>query len=412
MKTPFLFLLTLLLSLGACYAQEDDGASLQLYGDIGSYHALRTSSPYNWMTSRNRFRLAGRYHFGDIRFFGALKVNHHGFIKQYTGIFPHEFYMDYTTTHFGFRAGKQIVIRGVADGLRLNDIVAPMDMTEFLTQEYDDIRMAVNAVRLFYFSEFVTVEAMLVPTFQGYKLPLEPNNPWSVVPKEQLPVTVERGNEPDFLLKNMEYGGHLSFNLPGIDFSLSGLYTWNKLPCFRGELAPDFRSIILTPQYDRMTVLGADFSKPLDAFVVRGEFAYSFDKLYSAALITKPTVKKDLVQGLLGIDWYGPNSWNISAQGLYEYIPNYQKAEIATEEHTIYATLRLSKKLINDLLTLSSFGYFDIKNKAVFNRFSGSYQVLDGLLVNVGYDLFYGDKGMLGIYKNNSEVWVEAVYKF
>ena len=118
------------------------------------------------------------------------------------------------------------------------------------------------------------------------------------------------------------------------------------------------------------------------------------------------------MQGLLGIDWYGPNSWNISAQGLYEYIPNYQKAEIATEEHTIYATLRLSKKLINDLLTLSSFGYFDIKNKAVFNRFSGSYQVLDGLLVNVGYDLFHGDKGMLGIYKNNSEVWVEAVYKF
>lgn len=412
MKTPFLFLFTLLLCVGTCYAQEDDGASLQLYGDIGSYHALRTSSPYNWMTSRNRFRLAGRYRLGDIRFYGSLKVNHHAFIKQYTGVFPREFYLDYTTAHFGFRAGKQIVIRGVADGLRLNDIVSPMDLTEFLTQEYDDLRLPVNALRLFYFSEIVTVEAMFVPTFQGYKLPLESNNPWSVLPKMQLPIVVESGNEPDFLLKNMEYGGQISFNLPGIDFSFSGLYTWNKLPCFHGEIAPDMRSFHLFPHYERMTVLGADFSKPIDAFVIRGECAYSFDKLYSGAAITSLTAKKDLAQGLLGIDWYGPDSWNISLQGLYEYIPDYKKNEISADEQTIYATLRLSKKFMNDLLTLSSFGYLDLMNEAVFNRFSLSYQVLDGLLINLGYDLFQGDKGMLAPYKNNSEVWAEAVYKF
>ena len=364
------------------------------------------------MTSRNRFRLAGRYRFGDFRFYGSLKVNHHAFIKAYTGIFPREIYLDYTTTHFGFRAGRQIVIRGVSDALRLNDVVSPIDLSEFLTQPFDDIRIPVNALRLFYFSEFVTAEVMLVPTFQGYKLPLENNNPWSVLPKAQLPLKVEMGNEPDFLLKNMEYGGQVSFNLPGIDFSFSGLYTWNKLPCFRGILAPDFSSMTLTPQYDRMTVLGADCSKPIDAFVIRGEFAYSFDKLYSSALIVQPAVKKNLMQGMLGIDWYGPNSWNISVQGLYEYIPNYQKDEVSAEEQTIYTTVRLSKKLVNDLLTLSSFGYFDVKNRAVFNRFALSYQVIDGLLVNVGYDLFHGDKGMLGSYKNNSEAWVEAVYKF
>ena len=202
------------------------------------------------------------------------------------------------------------------------------------------------------------------------------------------------------------------FNLPGLDIALSGLYTWNKLPCFQGELAADFQTILVTPQYARKTVLGASISKPIDAFVIRGEGSYTFDKLYSAALLFNPTVRKDFVQGLVGIDWYGPDSWNASVQGEYEYILNYKAAEISADEQTIYATLRLSKKFMNDLLTLSSFGYFDLKNRAIFNRFSFSYQPRDGLLLNVGYDLFYGDKGMLAPYKDNSQVWAEAVYKF
>lgn len=412
MKTKLLFLFALLLYAATSNAQEGDKTNWELYGDIGSYHALRTSSPYNWMTSRNRFRLAGRYSYGDLRFYGSLKVNHHAFIKHYTGVFPREFYLDYTTKHFGFRAGKQIVVRGVADGLQLTDVISPMDMTEFLTQEYDDLRIPVNAVRLFYLSEFVTVEAIVVPTFQGYKLPLGPKNPWSVLPKMQLPVRIAEDNEPDFLFKNVEYGGEVSFNLPGLDIALSGLYTWNKLPCFQGELAADFQTILVTPQYTRKTVLGASISKPIDAFVIRGEGAYTFGKLYSAALLFNPTVRKDFVQGLVGIDWYGPDSWNASVQGEYEYILNYKVAEISADEQTIYATLRLSKKFMNDLLTLSSFGYFDLKNRAIFNRFSFSYQPLDGLLLNVGYDLFYGDKGMLAPYKDNSQVWAEAVYKF
>lgn len=404
-------ILSLFFTVQQCFAQEEE-SPFQFNGDIGSYHALRTSAPYNWMTSRNRFRLAAIYHYKQIRFFGSLKINHHGFLSSYTGVFPREYYLDYTTTHFGVRAGRQIVIRGIADGLRLNDIVSPMDMTEFLTQEYDDLRIPVNAVRFFYFSELLTIEAMFIPTFQGYKLPLEAKNPWSVLPKLALPVSIAKGGEPEFNIKNMEYGGQISFNLPGVDFSFSGIYTWNKLPCFEATLADDWRSIILQPKYSRMVVVGGDISKPINDFVLRAEGAYTFGKLHTAQLPSNPTREKDLAQGLLGVDWYGPRTWNISLQGLYEYIPNYKTDEISADEHSVITTFRISKKLFNELITLASFGYFDVMNKGVFNRFSLSYQILDGLLVNTGYDLFHGDKGIFASYKNNSEVWAEIIYKF
>lgn len=410
--TALCCLLALLLT-PAVWAQEDDHSSpFEFMGDIGSYHALRTEKPYDWMTSRNRLRYALRYHLGNVRFFTSGKLNHHAFIRAYTGVFPREYYLDYTTPHFGIRTGRQIILRGVADGLRINDVISPMDMTEFLTQEYDDLRIPVNAVRLFYLSELVTAEVAFIPTFQGYKLPLDPDNPWNATPKLSLPVEMVSGGEPNFLLENMEYSGHLSFTLPGIDFSLSGAYTWNKLPCYKAQLAADFSYLMLLPQYERMTVLGADFSKPLDAFVLRGEGAYTLGKPYTAANPLLPIVRKNLVQGMLGLDWYGPASWMLSVQGMYEYIPEYKVKEIDTDEQSILATFRISKNLVNDLLSLSSFGYMDVKNRSLFNRFSASYQIVDGLTATLGYDLFHGTKGIFATYQHNSQVWGQLVYKF
>ncbi len=410
-----LLFFSLLLSpflLSGVYGQEGESSPFEFFGDIGSYHALRLRSPYDWMTSRNRFRYAVRYRLGDVRFFTSGKLNHHAFIRSYTGVFPREYYLDYTTQHIGVRVGRQIILRGVADGLRLNDILSPMDMSEFLTQEYSDLRIPVNAVRFFYLSEVVNGELAFIPTFQGYKLPLEPYNPWSVVPQLELPVQMMVGGEPDVLLENMEYAGQLSFTLPGIDFSFSGAYTWNKLPCYQAKVADDFSYISIYPRYDRMVVVGADFSKPLGAFVLRGEGAYTHDKLYTAMQATDPVVKKDLLQGLVGVDWYGFSSWMLSVQGMYEYIPDYKRSEVTADEHSVVATLRLSKKLVNDLLGVSSFGYFDVMNRSLFNRFTVDYQIVDGLTASLGYDLFHGEKGLFSMYRYNSELWGQLVYKF
>lgn len=140
-----------------------------------------------------------------------------------------------------------------------------MDMTEFLAQDYDDIRMPVNALRFFVFNDKIKLELLAVPTFEGYKLPTDAANPWSVLPKETPRSLVwdAEGSRPELRLSNVEYGGRLSFALPGVDFSLAALHTWNKMPVI--EYKPSGSQLTVSPRYYRMGFVGGDVSKPLGA---------------------------------------------------------------------------------------------------------------------------------------------------
>ena len=183
------------------------------------------------------------------------------FLSDRSGFQLREAYAYYSDSHWDVRAGRQIITWGVADGLRLTDIISPMDYTEFLAQDYDDIRIPVGGLRLRYSREKWSFEAVAIPVSSFFELPTDDKNPWSVGP-----LTI--GSEPRHRLSNMEYGGRLSFFLSGIDFSLSALHTWNKMPVVCGGMG----------EYRRMTMLGADCSLPLGQFVVRGEFAEYLDE--------------------------------------------------------------------------------------------------------------------------------------
>jgi hypothetical protein len=75
-------------------------------------------------------------------------------------------------------------------------------------------------------------------------------------------------------------------------------------------------------------------------------------------------------------------------------------------------TLNISKKLMNNNLSFSSFAYYDISNKSIFNRFSADYALNDQIHLLIGYDLFEGDEGIFANYKDNSEIWFKAKYSF
>ena len=408
-----ILLFALLYAAISTHAQTDEESIWRIKGFVDTYHAMRTDEPNNLMSSRTRVRGEIGRDFGQSSLFVSLNATYNAILKERTGFELREAYLDHTENHWGLRAGRQLVIWGAADGLRITDLVSPLDMTEFLAQDYDDIRMPVNALRLFVFNDKVRVEAIAVPAFEGYVLPVDASNPWSVLPTgSPLPVVWDdKGSRPAFRLSNFEYGGRLSVTLPGVDFSLSGLYTWNKMPVI--QYAPSPTEITVSPQYYRMGFVGGDISKPLGQFVLRGEAAYNIDKHFSY----KPETMRQPQQGfrslnwLVGVDWYAPSEWMLSAQFSTENIFGYEDC-IMQERNNMLATLNVSKKLFNSTLQLSDFTYFDVSNKGWFSRFAADYALSDQIHLLAGFDWFGGDKGIFGIYKNNSEVWVKAKYSF
>lgn len=369
-------------------AQDEDSLSVGVKGFVDTYHALRTDAPNDWMSSRSRVRGEVTIERNHIGAFISANLVHNAILKDRSGFQLREAYAYYSNNHWDVRVGRQIITWGVADALRLTDIISPMDYTEFLAQDYDDIRIPEGGLRLRYSHEKWSLEAIAIPVNAYFELPTDEENPWSVGP-------IAIDSEPKHRLYNMEYGGRLSFFLSGIDFSLSALHTWNKQPALYNGLG----------EYRRMTMLGADVSIPIGQFVVRGEAAEYLDEAQSGTG-SGQVPRASSTNILAAIDWYPGSDWTLSAQYAHKYVA------LGEHRNTGLATFRISKELFHNTLALQSFAYIDVTNGGIYNRFSADYALNDQLHAIVGYDFFHADNGMFNVYRHNSELWLKAKYSF
>lgn len=411
-KTILFFTLSIIL-VSHIIAQNESGAPWLIKGFGDSYHAFRTQNPRDYMSSRTRVRGEVQHSFTNSTLFLSFNATYNALLKGKTKFDIREAYLDHQEKHWGLRLGRQLVIWGTADGVRITDLVSPMDMTEFLAQDYDDIRLPVNALRFFLFNETIKMEFLFVPTFHGYLLPTENANPWSILPKDApYPLTWSQNNrEPDFKLAHSEYGGRLNFTLPGVDFALAGLYTWNKMPVITYQ--PSVSGVVISPNYYRMGFLGGDISKPIGQVVFRGEAAYNIDKHFSYKPKATMVAQRgfNTINMLIGMDWYAAHEWTLMLQLSTEYIFHYQ-TYIEQPKYNSLLTLHISKKICNNMLQISNFTYYDVNYGGWFSRFSADYALNDQIRLSGGYDWFHGNKGVFGRYKDNSEIWMKAKYSF
>ncbi len=389
--------------------------SLDFGGFIDSYHAVRLQDPFDFMSSRSRLRGEIRGMKGNSSFFTSINANFNYLLPDRTSLELREAYLEYAGANWDLRAGRQIIIWGVSDGIRITDIIAPMDFTEFLARDYDDIRMPVDAMKLRFFNNNVKLELVFIPVFQSFIYPTDPQNPWNIFPdSEDGPeVIITPARAPESTLANSEFGGRFSFFLSGIDMSLVSLYTWNKLPVFSTSFSSEMDTTFLIPEHHRMFMTGLDLSTTLGSLVLRGEGAYFTGEYYPTELngSSNHLIGRNVIRSLLGLDWYPGNEWTLTGQLSHTHIIKYC-SEMSCERNNVLATLGISKKLLRSTLSISAFGYMDLTTKGFFNRTSIDYSLSDPIHLCAGVDLFGGDGGMFGIYKDNSEIWIKVKYSF
>lgn len=392
-------------------AQEEEGQlRVGVKGFIDTYHALRTESPNDWMSSRSRIRGELTLKKGNAGLFVSANAVYNSLLKEQSGFFLREAYLYYGKSGWDIRAGRQIVTWGVADAVRITDIVSPMDFTEFLAQDYDDIRIPVNAVRVKYTNPQWNAEAIVIPVSAFYELPTDSKNPWAVnLPGIDIPYSIDTGITPKMQVKNMEYGGRIGAYFSGVDFSVSALRTWNKMPVFRKTVNDD-GFLLCEGEYKRMTMLGADLSVPAGKFVIRAEAAEYFGEAQEPA-VGKEVCTRNSTNALIGVDWYAGNDWQLGLQYSHKYISG-NLSDISSCCNSGMATVRISKDLMRNTLNLSTFAYIDVTNGGVYNRLSADYALTDQIHAMFGYDFFHADKGQFAMYDRNSEVWLKLKYSF
>lgn len=386
------------------FAQE---SPFQFNGFVDTYHAVQTEHPHDFTTSRTRLRAELRVDYENAYLFTSLNGVHNSILDDRTGVQLQEAYFNYQNELVEFKAGRQIVVWGVADGLRVTDLISPVDYTEFMSSDYDDMRMAVDGFRVKYPGERVNAEIVYVPVPRYFQMPLGEDNPWRPNLPEKAGLDFPEG--PDAKFKNGDFGTRLSFFLSNLDFSISALHTHNQSPVSVVEPV-SMDSVVIHGIHETMTMFGGDMSMPIGEFVIRAEVAEYFREALGYAN-SLDYARKNTFNALGGIDWYAGNNWTFMVQYLHKYIADYSD-ELANEKNSSEMTFRISKELLNNTLKLSLYGMFDIDNLGYYGRASGDYSLTDQVMLSLGYDHFGGKRGQLAGYKKNREVWAKAKYYF
>ena len=190
-----------------------------------------------------------------------------------------EIYLDLYFDNLDIRVGKQQIVWGKADGVFITDIVSPLNLTEFLLPDFDEIRIGVYAAKVDYYIGNSTIEFIWKPIFAGNEFP-GPGSIWFKPPEFPVPPTFDYSKEKiKPTLENSEVYLKYSLSSSAIDFDLMGAYTWDATPSMYIEKEfqmdsmgnPVLSGLLITPEHHRLYVAGGSFTSTLKSFVSRGE---------------------------------------------------------------------------------------------------------------------------------------------
>ena len=383
-----------------------------------------------------------------------------------TGFRLNEAFYRYSGNIWDISVGRQLIAWGQADGFKLTDVLSARNTSEFIAFSGEDARLASDSIRLRFFHNLFTFEAVAVPFFTPNKLPRfgfengakddlyyidTPdfyNMPHGLIP---ITYTKTESTKPK-MFTDTEAAARFSFFLPGIDFSVSGFYGWDKTPRFvksgyvkKGLLNPDilYNSVSnpylpkklytnLNEEYPRIGMAGIDAAIPAGDVTIRLETAWvggryfepknQMPALNGAQLLDgtssadvpftfDPAPRKHQLLALAGIDWI-KDSWTLSAQYFEDLILDH-KDDIERPMHKGFVSLNISKTFLRDTLKFSASGVVDVNYGSTSSTCSAAYALTDNIRFALGGDVYtkgYEGKGDFAALHKISALWLKGTF--
>ncbi len=332
-----------------------------------------------------------------------------------------EIYLDLYFNSIDLRIGKQQVVWGKADGVFITDIVSPLNLTEFLLPDFDEIRVGVYAAKFDYYFGNSTVEAIWKPIYAGNQLPPS-GSIWFKPPEMPASATFDYSKEKiDANFENSEIYLKYSLSSSAIDFDVMGAYVWDQNASMHVQKEigldslgnPILTGLLITPEHHRLYVAGGSFTSTIKSFVLRGEAAYYNGKYFQTAdpMAEDALSQKNYLHYVLGLD-YGTGSLKLSTQFIQKYIMDYEDL-IDEDELQNTMTFLARYDAMRETLHLELFSYVGLNYGDALIRPKVTYDFSDSFSILLGSNIFVGDdRGMFGRYNDNSMIYTKIKYNF
>ena len=438
-------LLLLLVLAAPARAQLDE--RLSLGGSYQLYTALRTDADPDFLTVRNRaeLRLGFDYERGRIVLRPRLDYDALG---ERLGGDLREAFIDVYFSRVDLRLGRQQIVWGKTDGTFVTDLLSPLDLSEFLAQPFDDLRLGVTAANATLYAGDWRATGVLIPRRPTSRLP-EQGSPWYPLPPDVLgvPITITEPAAQDSTLGGAETALRLTYTgIDRTDLSVLWINGFNRLPAFRKALRLDLNAleaeIAITPTYQRRQVLGLTFETLLlDPLVLRGEAAYHTSYLldrpveipqtlddvrdpdFADAVESGFLIEKPFVQSAFGVERaFGNHLFRVQALG--SLVLNWDE-RVAQDRFEPSITGFWNGRFRRETITAQAFAFYNLGADYWLNP-SLTYAVRDALNATLGLQVFGGPgertqdlAGLLrepafsfATYDRNDFVYLRIAYSF
>jgi len=322
-----------------------------------------------------------------------------------------ELFESYIDTWFGdtsLRLGKQQVVWGQADGLKVLDVVNPQSYREFNLPVFEDSRIPTWMMNLQHpTGDDSTLQLLVIPDmtfneladggadFQTTSPELAPS------PTPSIPVQFNDVERPDD--GELEFGLRWSAFVDGWDIT-ANYFNFHQ---DNAVIYRDFNNglVEVTPTYERSQLAGVTGSTAFSDWVVKIEAGFIQDNYFIRNDLESSGIEKtDEVASVFAFDYQGISDLMVSYQFFFSQVQNYEP-EIVRKENSIRHTLLLIKDAWNETLELRLFTLVNRDYDDGQTRGKVTYKVDDYWSVWTGIDYFYGDReGPFGQYSDASRI--------
>ncbi len=282
------------------------------------------------------------------------------------------------SSDFDWKVGRQIVVWGQSDYLRVNDAINPLDMREPGLGEMETLRRPLGMVRGDYYQGPWSVTLLAIPE-QRPNLTAPCGSEFSVTgPRTEAECAALAKAEvfPEDGLQEMEWGISAMGRFSGWDLSFYGARLNHDLP-YQDSASQTLR-------YARISQLGSAVNIADGSWLWKGEVAWLDGLDYAAA---ENRSRLDL---LLGGEYRGFDDVTLSLEVLRREIHDYQSVLLAApdyQQHKSWQTvLAYQQDLNNDTLHLKGViaRSGDSLDEGGYSRFSAQYDLDDHWSISGG----------------------------
>jgi len=306
------------------------------------------------------------------------------------------------------KIGRQIVVWGKSDTIRVVDVLNPLDFREPGMVDIEDLRLPVTMVKAdYYFNEW-NFSTLLIPEIRGDKLPAYGSD---FYPSPFPPLHKDRPNNG---LDNLEYAVALSGIFSGWDLSFHYASVYEDQPHLKKRPSAN-NDNGMEQAFSRLTLLGTAANFAIGNWLIKGELAVIRGFQFFAT--DEATFSRNDM--MLGFDYSGFTDTTLSLEGVLRHLNNFTDALSILPDDTEQDSGQLAfrytgnfqRETLQAVFLASIFG--SKGEQGAFYRASIKYIPKDALSMTAGIIVYAsGENRLLKQIADNDRLFGEIRYDF